>query len=130
VIPLLLKDPETKLITIIFVVVFFLVGVLLRVQAAWGHDGNAQMDQWYRSLVAPDGTSCCNMKDCAPIEARIRDGQWEVVDPTRITASIPPQPVWLPVPPEAVLRRDNQDGRPIACFVGGFLKCFVPPAGT
>ena len=31
-IPLLLKDPETKLITIIFVVVFFLVGVLLRVQ--------------------------------------------------------------------------------------------------
>ena len=32
-IPLLLRDPETKLITILVVAVFFLVAAILRVQA-------------------------------------------------------------------------------------------------
>lgn len=87
--------------------------------AASAHDGG-HLDQWYRSLQAADGTSCCNMRDCAPAEARLKAGVWEVSVEGR----------WHPVPAAAVLRRENMDGRPIACILGGVVKCFVPPAAS
>lgn len=96
---------------------------------AYGHDGSDPLSAWYRTLNAEDGTSCCSMMDCAPTQARIRDGHWEVIDPTPapLHLSLPPPPRdWLPVPPEAVLRRENAAGLPIACIVGGKVKCFVP----
>lgn len=96
-----------------------LSGVVIAI-AASAHDGATAVDLWYRSLQAPDGTSCCSMRDCSPVDARIVDGKWQVKAGEE----------WLPVAPEAVLRRENQDGRPIACIVQGFVKCFVEPAGA
>lgn len=49
-----------------------LSGMVLAI-AASAHDG---MDAWYRSLLATDGTSCCNMRDCSPVDARLKSGVW------------------------------------------------------
>src|SRR5439155_17323042 len=70
--------------------------------------------------------SCCSMHDCAPAQARMKDDHWEVlVVPWEV------EPRWVAVPEEAILRRDNPDGRPIVCRTpNGFIRCFVPPAGT
>jgi hypothetical protein len=79
------------------------------------------MGEWYRSLRSPEtGDSCCSIADCRPIEARQVNDGWQIkVGDT-----------WLPVRPEIVLKRDNPDGRPIACMAGGIVFCFVPPAGA
>ena len=94
---------------------------MLPVAAAWAHEGDDALAEWYRSLRTPEGGSCCDVRDCAPADARVVGGSWEVID--RRSA-------WLPVPPDRVLRRENRDGRPIACIVGGTVVCFVPPPGT
>jgi hypothetical protein len=94
---------------------------------AMSHDGADALAAWYRSLTTADGKSCCSMHDCAPAEARMKEGRWEVL--------IRPYEVgdarWFAVPDRAVLRRENPDGRPILCRTpNGFIRCFVPPAGT
>jgi len=94
--------------------------------AARAHDGEDALARWYRSLRTSEGRSCCTMRDCHPAEARLSNGQWEVlVQPYEAPAR------WTTVPAQAVLRRDNPDGRPIVCHTpNGFIRCFVPPAGT
>lgn len=111
-------------------VIGFVVGVLINASGALAHEGDTQMDAWYRSLTTPAGYSCCNMRDCSPIEARLRDGHWEVVDSSRLLTSYPPQKAWMAVPDEAILKRENADGRPVACIRDGQVVCFVPPAGS
>ena len=86
-----------------------------------GADPNSPLGLWYRSLTAPySGMSCCSVSDCRPVEARLVDDRWEVrsVD------------AWVAVPPWAVLKRENPDGRPIACLFRGGILCFVPPPAT
>lgn len=124
------RYPEDFWVCVVFVLAALMVAAILKTTAAHGHAGDDALSGWYRSLTAPDGTNCCNMLDCSPTEAKIENGQWWAIDPTRIKASLPPQPIWLPVPPEAVLHRENPDGRPIACILGGVVKCFVPPSGA
>lgn len=91
-----------------------------------GSDPNSPMAAWYRSLKTPEGGSCCSEADCRPAEARLRDGGWEILaeDPARGV------PVWERVPDERVLRRENLDGRPIACRFAGRTLCFIPPSGV
>ena len=57
----------------------------------------------------------------------MQDGRWEVlIFPYNADSAR-----WFPVPDRAVLRRENPDGRPILCRTpNGFIRCFVPPAGT
>jgi hypothetical protein len=86
-----------------------------------GADMKSALSIWYKSLKNPiSGGSCCDESDCRPIEARLRDSHWEILVGTE----------WQVVPDERVLKRDNQDGRPIACIYGDELLCFVPPAGS
>jgi hypothetical protein len=93
---------------------------------AMAHEGTDPLAAWYRSLTTAEGKSCCSMRDCAPAEARIKDGGWEVlIQPYEGSAR------WVAVPDRTVLRRENPDGRPILCRTpNGFIRCFVPPAGT
>jgi len=67
------------------------------------------------------------MHDCAPAEARIKEDHWEVL----IFPYNADYARWFPVPDDAVLRRENPDGRPILCRTpNGFIRCFVPPSGS
>jgi hypothetical protein len=87
-----------------------------------GADPNSPVAQWYRSLMVPGTTnqSCCSVSDCRPVEARQTPNGWEVeIDNA-----------WRPVPAPVVLRRTNEDGRPIACIFLGEIRCFLPPAAT
>jgi len=85
-----------------------------------GVDTESPMAQWYRSLTAPNGISCCSMADCRPIEARLAGDRWEVFRNEK----------WEPVPEDRILKRENPDGRPIACIYAGQILCFVPPASA
>jgi hypothetical protein len=94
---------------------------------AMAHEGTDPLAAWYRSLIAADGKSCCSMRDCAPTEARMNEGGWEVL----ILSYDGDGARWVVVPERAVLPRENPDGRPIICRTpNGFIRCFVPPAGT
>jgi len=102
----------------------FLLSVLAGValgQPPPGADPNSPLGLWYRSLTAPlSGASCCSIADCRPVEARWVGEGWEIYV----------NDVWIAVSPYVVLRRDNPDGRPIACLRPGMVMCFVPPAAT
>ena len=87
-----------------------------------GADPSSPMASWYRSLKTPAGTSCCSIADCRPVRARLAGDHWEIRDST--------SDVWQTVPPEVILRRENADGRPVACRMGVKILCFVPPAGA
>ena len=102
----------------------FCIGFMAEI--AMAHEGSDPLAAWYRSLTAADGKSCCSMRDCAPAEARMKEGGWEVlIQPYEGSAR------WVAVPDRAVLRRENPDGRPILCRTpNGFIHCFVPPPGA
>ena len=106
-----------------------LIGICIGFGAtiAMAHDGSDALAAWYRSLTTSDGKSCCTMRDCAPAEARMKEGRWEVL----IGSWEVGEPRWVAVPERALLLRENPDGRPIVCRTpNGFIRCFVPPAGT
>jgi hypothetical protein len=111
-----------------------------------GADPNSSMGQWYRSLMQPNSNaSCCGLGDCRPVEARLTPVGWEIklslivgqlrkesgeLDPVMADK-------WISVPNDKVLKRENLDGRPIACVGGGddpgippSIHCFIPPSGT
>jgi hypothetical protein len=103
------------------------IGIGFVATIAMAHDGSDLLAAWYRSLTTADGKSCCTMRDCAPAEARMKEGKWEVL----IRSWEVGDARWVVVPDAAVLRRENPDGRPILCRTpNGFVRCFVPPAGT
>jgi hypothetical protein len=86
-----------------------------------GADPNSPLGLWYRSLTTPySGSSCCSVADCKPVEARLVGEGWEI----HVNG------VWIKVPPYVVLKRDNPDGRPIACLRRDVIFCFVPPPAT
>ena len=112
--------PRRLAIVLILVTLAFLGScALIMVPSRYGF---AHPDhEWLRSLQAPDGSSCCNERDCAPSDARIEAGAWWV----------PASAGWEKVPPERVLRTPNRDGRPVLCRLpSGVIVCFVPPAGA
>ncbi len=85
-------------------------------------------EQFYSNWFRPDDRrfSCCNKKDCEPVEARIIGGHWHVLRPA--------DQRWLRVPPSQVeTERDSPDGRNHACFqppgTGDTVYCFLAAAG-
>jgi hypothetical protein len=101
--------------------------IVLAAGIAAAHEGSDPLAVWYRSLTTADGKSCCSMHDCAPAEARLKEGRWEVL----IFPYNADDARWFPVPDHAVLWRENPDGRPILCRTpNGFIHCFVPPPGA
>ena len=85
---------------------------------AAAHEGTDPLTAWYRSLTTADGKSCCSMHDCAPAEARMKEGRWEVlIFPYNADA-----PRWFPVPDRAVLRR-SPGYRPALAAENGSRSC-------
>jgi hypothetical protein len=108
------------LVTASLLLLSALLGVAMA-QPPSNADPTSPLGRWFRSLMVPStGSSCCSVADCRPVEARLAGDRWEV----RADDG------WLAVPPEAVLRRDNPDGRPVACLHSGVIRCFVPPPAT
>jgi hypothetical protein len=86
----------------------------------------APYGEWFRTLRNAEGTLCCTLSDCRPVQARISaDGHWEfLADPKHFTNG---DGRWVRVPDDRVLHRPNPVGQPIACYVAGFPPfCFVP----
>jgi hypothetical protein len=97
------------------------------IRQAASHEPEALDAQWYLSLHAPDGASCCSMnKDCEPV-ADYRAS----ADPGGYEAKWHGE--WIKVPATAVLKRaDNPTGRAVVCvlYLDGnpVARCFVTPA--
>lgn len=105
---------------------------------AWGQSHNHPPqdaythDTFYKTWMRPDApnSSCCDKKDCYPVEARFRSGVW--------LAKRREDGKWLTVPPEKIERnRSSPDGRnhlcaPIPAYEAGYKNgviCFIPGAG-
>lgn len=78
---------------------------------------------WVHSLRNRSGVSCCDESDCRPVEARATPDGWQVRWRPGQLAGAPVG--WVPVPPDAVLVRENPVGAPVACWYGGRVACFV-----
>lgn len=98
------------------------LAALAGLRGASAHPGDDDLARWYRSLRVPGtGGSCCDMVHCHQTDARLVDDRWEI--PIEREDGVI---VATPVPPEAVLRRENAAGYPVVCIIGGKIVCFVP----
>ena len=90
----------------------------------------APYNDWFRLLRNAEGTLCCTLSDCRPVDARISaDGHWEfLADPKHFAGG---NNTWIRVPDDRVVRKPNPVGQPIACYVEGLPPfCFLPPQGV
>ncbi len=90
----------------------------------------APYSDWFRALRNVEGTLCCTLADCRPVDARISaDGHWDfLADPKHFTGG---DNTWIKVPDNRVLRKPNPVGQPIACYVDGLPPfCFLPAEGV
>src|SRR5215204_7032694 len=88
---------------------------VLVVGSAFAHPGTDALSVWYGSLKSEGGASCCSEEDCRPVQAKHVGNEWQVLG----------EHGWETVPAEAILNRENLDGRPILCRVWRKIQCFV-----
>ena len=104
----------------ILLILIVCVAFLTRTSAAPPENANPSLEPWFKSLAAPDGTSCCSMADCRQTMARLTATGYEAkVDEA-----------WVTVPWDRVLARpDNPTGRAIVCYAPRtkIVLCFVRP---
>lgn len=85
-------------------------------------DGHAQHHDWYLHLKTPSGHSCCDNRDCRPVQARPRDdGGWEAYFGGR----------WQSISPERILP-DHLNRVPLhahICEQDGYVRCFLKGGG-
>jgi hypothetical protein len=64
--------------------------------------------------------------------AREKNGHWEVYLENGLSEILElGNGRWVAVPEDVILKRENLDGRPIACRTSyGTIRCFVPPPET
>jgi hypothetical protein len=108
--------------TILSLIVCAGVGASVSSLAAPPNNADPALATWFRSLKAPNGTSCCDVADCRRASSRMTPAGYEVMIDGQ----------WIPVPWERVLRRtDNPTGEAVVCSppteVGTFIFCFVRP---
>src|SRR5690349_8414432 len=73
-----------------------------------GHD---ELHYWYKTLRSPEGESCCNEKDCHPVEGRfVKTEASEWVLEIRIGNR------WVKVPRDRILSQPSPDGAVHACY--------------
>jgi hypothetical protein len=83
----------------------------------------AAAHDWYTGLRAPDGSLCCNQRDCHELDwsqvRRAPDGELEVLIEGH----------WLVVPFQAVLSIKSPDGHVHACWPadGERIRCVILP---
>ena len=84
-----------------------LLPAALMAQDRTGHDA---FHEFYRGLKSPEGESCCNERDCHPVEGRFaRQGggyMLEILIGKR----------WVKVPKDRILRQPSPDGGVHACY--------------
>lgn len=79
---------------------------------------------WFKDLKLPSGASCCDVADGRPVEARSVGDRWQIrFRPGQLDGA---PAAWVDVPEDAVLRVANPVGMPIAFWLGGVVRCFVP----
>lgn len=83
----------------------------------------APFADWIRGLQH-EGIVCCTMADGRPVQARTRGDGWQVRWRPGQLEGAPTE--WIDVPASVVLRVPNPTGMPIAFWLGGALRCFVP----
>lgn len=115
-------------VMIVLVVLAVLVlPVLLAVARAAPPAGvklDPEISAWYRSLRDVNGISCCDESDCRPVTYRAGPEGLEVfIDRASYGPAAPD--AWVPVPPQAVLARENPTGGAVACYYAGRVACFV-----
>jgi hypothetical protein len=64
--------------------------------------------EWYSGLKNPLGLSCCNDRDCHPVEHRYSPGNGHEVEV---------QGEWVPVNPRIILPQSSPDGLVHACYL-------------
>ncbi|HYM01710.1 MAG TPA: hypothetical protein VET85_02125 [Stellaceae bacterium] len=77
-------------------------------QSRGGHDA---FHWWYQTLKSPEGESCCNAKDCHPVDSRYLEGpagDW--------TLEIRIGDRWVAVPRSRILPQSSPDGGVHACY--------------
>jgi hypothetical protein len=74
-----------------------------------GHDA---LHYWYKTLKSPEGESCCNDKDCHPVEGRfVKTGD---VGPWVLEIRIGNR--WVTIPRDRILPQPCLDGAVHACY--------------
>lgn len=126
--------PEERALRWIGRAVLFLVAAVLFLAAALafhafaappaGLTPDPEISTWFRSLKDHRGISCCDESDCRAVAYRGGAGGLEVfIDRASFGPDAPE--AWVPVPPEAVLARENPTGGAVACYYAGRVACFV-----
>jgi hypothetical protein len=83
----------------------------------------AAAHDWYTGLRAPDGSLCCNQRDCHKLDwsqvRRTPDGELELLIEGH----------WLSVPFQAILSIKSPDGHVHACWPAGGerIRCVIVP---
>ena len=79
---------------------------------AQAESGHETFHRWYQGLKSPEGESCCNEKDCHPVDSRYVaggvDGPW--------TLEILIRNRWVKVPKDRILPQPSPDGGVHACY--------------
>src|ERR1051325_5387430 len=86
-----------------------------------GAEQDSPIAKWFKSLRNNHGLSCCEISDCRPVEARLRNGYYEALIDNR----------WFRIPDETINNTGNPTGQYIACYsyyddFSPHLYCFVP----
>ncbi|HZS85302.1 MAG TPA: hypothetical protein VFA50_20685 [Stellaceae bacterium] len=90
-------------------------------QAAPPENADPTLAPWFQSLQRPDiGGSCCSLADCRRVRSRLAGKGFEIML----------DGVWVPVPPERIIYRDNPTGEAVACTRSHVVICFVPGPET
>ncbi len=95
------------------------------------------LGKWFEAQESEMG-ACCSLGDGRMVEARIREGRYEVrfLHPETVSTTLKPQQgVFYPVAEEALLRGPNPTGTPIAWWSPtlnylngkaiGHIRCFI-----
>lgn len=122
-----MKNKDWVIWAIWLILAIWVGGVLIAVAYAQPpENADPALAPWYQGLKQPpNGSPCCSISDCRPVEARTIGNHYEILiqRPTFDVKS----PTWVAVPDDRILQRTfNPVGRPVACWRRDLgVLCFV-----
>ena len=111
----------------ILVAIAFIMALLFPAPSYTHQTGSDPDADWFRTLHAKSGVSCCHMQDCYRVQRDLEIKQnhyW-----------LKYKGEWLEVPDEAILKDEpNPTGYPVACvhetYKAKSILCFIPVSQT